>query len=373
MNIAVNTRLLLPGRLDGIGHYTHETLRYLTRKHPEHRFFFLFDRPFHEQFIYADNIRPLVVSPPARHPVLFYTWFEWAVPRALAGQSVDLFFSPDNFCSLRLQAPTYLIIHDLAFEHYPRDVSWAQRRYYQYFVPRFARRADRIGVVSEATQRDLVQRYYIDPAKTDLTYVGLNEGIVGERPDYDVRARYSNHQPYFLFVGTIQPRKNLVRALRAFDIYKDRTDGPEQFLLVGRKGWRTTAIFETYERMQHRAAVHFLEGIDNTTLGHLYGSAEALLLVSYFEGFGMPAIEAQAHGCPVIAAGNSSLPEVAGPGALLVDPFSTDQIVGAMMRIRQEPQLAQRLRQAGLENVKRFSWPQTAERIWGGIERVLAE
>ena len=132
MNIAVNTRLLLKNKLEGIGWFTFESLKRITTQHPEHHFFFIFDRDFSEEFIFSDNITPLIQFPPARHPFLFFAWFEYALPSLLNKLKPDLFLSPDGFLSLRYQGKSMNVIHDLNFEHYPEDLPALIRWYYRY-------------------------------------------------------------------------------------------------------------------------------------------------------------------------------------------------------------------------------------------------
>ncbi len=138
MRIAVNTRLLLKGKLEGIGWFTYQTLERMVRDHPEHEFIFFFDRPYDPQFIFASNVTPVVVHPQARHPILFYIWFEWRIPHLLRKYKADLFLSPDSYMSLSTKVPTCLVIHDLAFEHYPEHFVLSHRLYWRHFSPLFA-------------------------------------------------------------------------------------------------------------------------------------------------------------------------------------------------------------------------------------------
>ena len=122
MRIAINTRFLLKDKLEGIGWFTFEVVKQLVTNHPEHEFIFLFDRPYDKSFVFAKNVTPVVINPPARHPLLWYWWFEWSVPYALKKHKIDLFFSPDGYLSLKTNVPTVIVMHDLAFEHHPEDV-----------------------------------------------------------------------------------------------------------------------------------------------------------------------------------------------------------------------------------------------------------
>ena len=374
MKIAVNTRLLLKGRLAGIGNTTHEILRRMVKAHPEQDFLFLFDRPYAPEFIYADNVVPLTIFPQARHPFLFYWWFEWQLPRILKKHQVDLFLSPDNFLSLRSQVPSLLILHDLAFEHYPNDLPFWHRKHYRYFVPQFAKKANKIATVSEASKQDICQQYGVPADKIEVIHVGLNENIAHHASlvqQADLKQKYAKGKAYFIHVGTIQPRKNYVNLLKAFDAFKKRTGAAVQLLLIGRKGWKTSAIYKTHQAMEHAKAVHFLHRISNRELSILLSGALGLLCVSYFEGFGMPVIEAQCCRCPVIASKLSSIPEVAGTAALFVDPFSVEAIQIAMTQLYKDPALRQQLIADGFENAKRFSWNKTSQKLWGMAESIL--
>ncbi|MCP4551073.1 MAG: glycosyltransferase family 4 protein, partial [Bacteroidetes bacterium] len=127
MRIAVNTRLLIKNKLEGVGWFTHETLRLITVQHPEHEFYFLFDRDYDNDFIFSDNITPIIIGPQARHPFLYYLWFEKSVPAVLKKLKIDLFLSPDGYLSLRSKIPSINVIHDLNFEHHPNDYPFAER------------------------------------------------------------------------------------------------------------------------------------------------------------------------------------------------------------------------------------------------------
>jgi len=161
MNIAVNTRFLIKDKLEGIGLFTYETLMRITRNHPEHNFFFLFDRKFDPSFVFSDNVTPIVMWPQARHPVLWYYWFEVAIPKMLNKINADVFLSTDGFLSLKTDKKQVLVIHDLAFEHFPQHMPNLQRKYCTHFTPKFAHKADKISTVSEFSKRDILSSYNI--------------------------------------------------------------------------------------------------------------------------------------------------------------------------------------------------------------------
>ncbi|GAA4380388.1 glycosyltransferase family 1 protein [Hymenobacter koreensis] len=375
MDIAVNVRFLLPGgQLEGIGRFTYETLSRMVRQHPEHTFHFLFDRPFDPQYLFAPNVVPHVLFPPARHPFLFVAWFEGAVALWLKRHRPAAFLSTDGFTTLATQVPRVTVMHDLAFEHFPQDVGLLQRKYYHFFAPRFARASRRIVAVSEATKLDLVQTYGIEPARIDVVYNAADVRFqpLPENQQVTVRQRFSGGQPYIMFVGALQPRKNLVNLLLAFDRFKQQTGSATQLLIVGRKAWKAGSMFDVYQQMQHQAAVHLTGRVTDDELVQLYAAARVCAYVPYFEGFGIPIVEAQQSGCPVLTSDRSSMPEVAGPGgALLANPFSVEELAAALTRLDSDALLRAQLAGQGLINVRRFSWDSSAERLWQSVESVL--
>ena len=213
MEIVVNTRLLIKNKLEGIGWFTFETLKRITNNHPEHHFIFLFDRDFDEDFIFSDNVTPLILSPQARHPFLFYWWFEFSVANFLNKYKPDLFLSPDGYMSLKANCKQLAVIHDINFEHHPKDVSWIVRKYYTRFFPKFALKASRIATVSEFSKKDIINCYKIDANKIDVVFNGCNElySPINKELQIATKKHVSNGCDYFLFVGALQPRKNISR------------------------------------------------------------------------------------------------------------------------------------------------------------------
>src|SRR5512138_3271378 len=168
MKIAVNTRLLIKNKLEGIGWFTYESLKRITTRHPEHEFIFIFDRPFDDEFIFSGNITPVVQFPPTRHPLLFYLWFDWMLPPLLKRLKPDLFLSPDGFLSMRTPVKSMTVFHDLNFEHHPGDMPYWYYKYYHHHFPLFAKKAVRIATVSEFSKQDIIGQYGVPADRIDV-------------------------------------------------------------------------------------------------------------------------------------------------------------------------------------------------------------
>ncbi|MEL7251332.1 MAG: glycosyltransferase family 1 protein [Bacteroidota bacterium] len=373
MRIAVNTRLLLANRLEGIGRFKHEVLRRLVERHPEHEFLFLFDRPFDQRFLYGSNVKPLIVQPPSRHPVLWYLWFEWAVPRILRREKVDVFLSMDNYCSLRTQVPTLMVTHDIAHAHYPEQVPLAARWYYQYYVPRYLRRAEALVTVSDFCRRDINAQYGIGLDQIQVACNAAHPAFVPLSDDekQKVKERYADGQDYFFYLGALHPRKNIIGLMQAFDLFKAQSGTAVKLLIGGRFAWQSGGIREAYEQITAKDDIEFLGYISDEDLPQLTAAALAQTYVSLFEGFGVPIIEAMQAGVPVITSNVSSMPEVAGDAALLVDPKSQEAIAAAMQRIYDEPELRAQLIERGFVQTQQFSWDKATDVVEEALTSVI--
>jgi len=375
MKIAVNTRLMLHNRLEGIGWFAFETLKRITAAHPEHEFLFLFDRPFHPDFVFGPNVRPIVLPPKARHPILFNLWFDFSVARFLNKHKPDLFLSPDGYLSLGASVPQLAVIHDLNFEHRPQDLSRTNARYYLKRFPLFARKAARIATVSRFSKDDIVARYGILPDKIDVVLNGASERFVPISPaeQQSVRDAFADGEPYFLFVGSLHPRKNLQTLFPAFDYFKEKTGLPHRLLIVGDAYRWDRSIDRAFKSMKYRSDVRLLGRQSQSDLTRLTAAARASILVSFFEGFGIPIVEAFRCGTPVITSDCTSMPEVAGEAAILVNPGNVNAIANALKKMATDDVLWQSLSEKALARSRHFSWDNTAKALWESILKITAQ
>jgi glycosyltransferase involved in cell wall biosynthesis len=375
MRIAVNTRLLLKGRLEGIGWYTFETLSRIVKSHPEHDFYFLFDRPYSEEFVFAKNVHPIIVGPPTRHPLLWYYWFEIRIPKILKKLKADIFLSTDGFLSLVSKTPSIAVIHDINFKHHPKDLKFSHRIFYNHFFKKYAQKASRIVTVSNYSKTDICDNYRIQASKIDVSLNGVNTNFhpIGIDQQIAIRKKYSAGKDYFLFVGALHPRKNISRLLEAFDQFKSKTNSTNKLLIVGAKMWWNKKLDASFNQMSHKKDVIFTGRKSPEDLNQLYASALAFCFVPYFEGFGIPILEAMKCACPVITSNITSMPEVAGDAALLVNPHDVDEISSAMIKLNWNNDLRSELSARGQIHAQHFNWNTTAVNLWNSIEKVMSE
>jgi glycosyltransferase involved in cell wall biosynthesis len=374
LRIGVNARFLLKDKLEGIGWFSYETLIRITRDHPEHEFYFFFDRLYHNDFVFSKNITPIVLYPPARHPFLFYLFFEWSIPFALKKYKIDYFISPDGYMSLNSKVPSLAVIHDIAFEHRNNDVGKLMLKYYRYFFPKFAARANRIATVSEYSKNDIIKTYNISEKKIDVVYNGANEIYkpINTALIEETKKRYSDQCSYFVYVGSLNPRKNIANLLKAFDEFKKVDSSNSKLLIIGKVMFNNNHFNAELESMRFKNDVVFTGRLSNEELHLVLASANALIYIPFYEGFGIPIIEAFNCNTPVITSNVTSLPEVASDAAILVDPNNIIDIAKAMHEILDD-NISEDLKIKMGKRVLDFSWEKTANLLWQSFEKMAKE
>lgn len=373
MRIAVNTRFLLSSKMEGFGWYTYEVVKRLVNEHPEHEFYFFFDRKFDEKFVFGTNVTPVVLHPQARHPLLFKIWFNISVKKALKKYKIDLFFSPDGFLSLRTKVPQIGVIHDINFEHNPEDIPKSALKYLTKYFPRFARKAKHIITVSEYSKQDLVNTYEINPSKITVSWNGASDVFqpLTEEVKLRVREKISGGIPYLIFVGALHPRKNVPRLVDAFvKMRESRPDLAHRLVIVGEQLFHSS--FSSFKiPKEYATEILFTGHLSLNELAEAVGSATALAFVPYFEGFGIPLVEAMKCGTPILSGNRTSLPEVAGEAAIYCDPYSVEDIQEKMTLLCSDENLQASLKVKGLERSREFSWDRSAATVWEVIERSM--
>lgn len=283
----------------------------------------------------------------------------------LAG-GADVFYAPDFALPPLWSAPGIITVHDLSYRLYPDSYPDSLRSYLEAVVPRSVEHAQLVLADSEATQRDVIAAYDVDPAKVRVLYCGVDAVFKpqdAEAARRDVGARYGIQSPYFLSVGTIQPRKNIARIIAALRGVMEK-GLPHHLVHVGRPGWLHEPILNAPQEHGVADRVHFLTDIDDDEdLATLYSGATAFVFPSIYEGFGIPVLEAMACGTPVITGNISSLPEVAGEAAILVDPTEVDAIGDALATLATDEGMRAQLIAAGKERAAMFTWERAATEL----------
>jgi glycosyltransferase involved in cell wall biosynthesis len=300
-------------------------------------------------------------------------WYDTMVPLLLRRIKPDLFISPDAQASLTTRFPQLLVIHDINFEHYPMDVPTAFRSYLRNRSIKWAQKVDRIVTVSAFSKQDIVSKYKVPEEKVDVAYNGVNElyAPLNEEEKMAVKRKYTQGKDYFVFVGSIHPRKNLQRLLPAFKQFKERTGSDMKLVIVGSPYWKDQRIREAFDLFKGSDDLMLTGRLAASDLKGVVGAAMSSVYVSYFEGFGIPIVESFKAGVPMITSNVSSMPEVAGDAAICVDPMCVDEIAEAMIRMASDAALRANLIERGFERVKLFNWDHTADVLWDSITKVL--
>jgi len=373
MTIAINCWILRNKKLDGIGYFTVNTVANLIRQHPEIQFQILCDKKFTEDYFDFPNVTKHKIFPALRHPVLYVIYMELVLPFFLRKHKPDLMVSMDSFLSLLSGCKQIPVIYDINFEHKPEDIALKNRIYYRFFTKRFAKKAKRIATISEYSKRDIADFYKIDTTLIDNVSCGINSNFspLSNEEIIAVRDKWSKGKPYFFFVGSMHPRKNIKRLIDGFNLFKERTQSDFKLVLAGSLLWQKTDIEDSYINSQYKDDIIFTGRLSDADLQKVLGAAYALSFVPIFEGFGLPIVEAFQSGVPVICSNVTSMPEVAGDAALMVDPFNIDSIANGMNKLADNNELRNELIDKGHQQKKLFSWSRTAELLWECIQMAV--
>jgi glycosyltransferase involved in cell wall biosynthesis len=373
LRIAVNTRFLIKDKLEGIGRFTFETLKIIVNNNPEVEFIFCFDRPFHPDFIFANNITPIIINPPARHAFLWHIWFQYSLPKVLKPLNIDVFLSPDGFIPLNAPFKTVAVIHDLAFEHFPRGVDWISQQYYKYFFPRFAKKASQLITVSEFTKQDIIKQYQINESKIEVVYDGVSESfkpIDNLEKEKTIQA-LTGGTKYFVCIGAIHPRKNIITLLKAFEDYCLKQKNPYKLVIIGRKGWKNIALENYLRQMKSKDDVIFTGKLNDNNLITILASAKATIYPSVFEGFGLPVLEAMACGVPIVTTHNSAMQEIAIEAAFFFSATQEKELSQILQSFENDEELLKNKIEKGLQIAQKYTWENTANLLWQSIIKTI--
>jgi glycosyltransferase involved in cell wall biosynthesis len=309
---------------------------------------------------------------PTRRPAARILWEQFAGPLVALRQKLDLWHAMVNVQPLALTCPAVVTIQDLSFMVYPESFHGSKRRYNRLFVRLTARRANHIIAISQSTKDDIVRHFGVPSDKVTVVYMGVDDEF-HPLPAHSVDAfREKKGLPpeFILYVGTIEPRKNLARLIRSFALL--RKAGLSHHLIIGGgKGWMYDQVFAVVQEEGLQDCVHFPGFIAQEELAWWYNAADLFVYPSLYEGFGIPPLEAMACGTPVVVSNVSSLPEVVGDTGETVNPESIDEIAEAMRRLVVQREQHEARRAAGLARARTFSWQRAAFETTRVYHRVL--
>lgn len=293
-------------------------------------------------------------------------------------EKVDIFFMPHlHLAAISPSVKSFLTVHDISFLVNKPWFSWRKNIWHWFVnVKKLTKRFDKIIAVSENTKRDLISFCHVAEDKIKVIYSGITKSFVKldlHGPRFNIiRNKYRLHKPFILFLSTIEPRKNVIGLIKAFEILKkDNRHAGLQLVLAGGLGWKSEPIIKTIKSSLVKEDIIMLDYVESADRVVLYNLASVFAYPSFYEGFGFPPLEAMACGTPVVAAANSSLGEIVGDAGILVDPYNSKSIALGLKTILDNPELAQDLSLKGLEQAKKFTWEKAAEEYLAVFESLM--
>ncbi len=371
MRVGVDIRLLARGTRSGVEEYTINLVSHLVRIAPDIRFKFFYNALKRERlsfpWVRRSNVEVRESSYPNRAFDVVARNFSFPKVDELLG-GCEVFFSPHFFVApVSANCKKIVVFHDLSFEYYPEFFSFSKRVWHHSTNPRkTAEEAGALIAVSESTKADLVACYGIDPEKIQVIYPGVNSSfspVHDKRVLRDIRAKYLLPESFILYFGTIEPRKNLVGLIKAFEELKSassKSAAQIKLVIAGSPGWLYKNIFREAQRSHFRDDIIFTGFVDEADKPYLYNLAKIFVYPSFFEGFGFPPLEAMACGIPTIVSHVTSLPEVVGNGAIMINPYIYGEITDAIQLLLEDEDLYHTFSRRGMEQARKFSWEDSA-------------
>lgn len=306
-------------------------------------------------------------------------WTQFALPLRLyiTKNRPDVFFSPGHYAPRFSPVPQVISIMDLAFFHFPEYFTRKDLAQLRNWTAYSVNKADAVITISNASKDDIIEQYTIPKEKIYVIYPGIKEGLALQQSVYamnELKAKYSLSDKYILFVGTLQPRKNILRLIEAFSILsRKRAFSDTDLVIVGKKGWSYEEILQAPQKFAVADRVKFLDFVPDEDLPLLYRHAQCFVLPSLYEGFGLPVLEAMKYNCPVITSNVSSLPEAGGDAAVYVDPLSVDDIAEKLEKVLSDKNLRNQLIEKGRKQIQKFSWEKAANETLKILEKVYQQ
>ena len=357
----------------GVATFAKNLIKNLVRLNSDHELYF-FGSPDFLDLPDDRRIHLIPTSPSVNGGWKRILWEQFILPSKVKSHQVDVMFYPDHTGPIfRNLKRTIITIHDLSFMALPETFPFIKRTYKSLALKRSIAKTDLIITVSQATKNECIRLLNLPEEKIKVVYNGIDQSFKKIRANDlldNARKKFGLFNKFILFVGTLEPRKNIIRLIRAYQQLRNSFHIEQELVIAGKKGWLYSGIFHEVERLRLKKHVHFLDYVTQKDLVSLYSLADMFVYPSLYEGFGFPPLEAMACEVPVLSSNISSMPEVLGDAAILVDPYSIDEITTAMSRVLSDDDLRKRLVERGLERIKQFSWQKSVERLLKVFEEV---
>lgn len=285
-------------------------------------------------------------------------WTLFALPRAVRKDKLDVFFSPTHYAPPFVRCPEVISILDVSYKRFPEMFTKKDLYKLSWWGKYSVRKAKCIITISENSKDDIINTYRISAQKVAVIHLGIKDVKVSNMKKEEVLSKYNIESPYILFVGTLQPRKNVKRLIQSISLLKNKK---ATLVVIGKKGWMFEEILSAPEKFEVSDRVMFLHDVTNEELPVIYKNAECFVLPSLYEGFGLPVLEAMQYECPVITSNTSSLPEAGGDAALYVNPEDVLDIASKIDEVLESKTLRARMIKLGNTQVKKFSWEKAAK------------
>ncbi len=341
---------------EGYENFMFSMLDQLSKKFPEHKFLYIFDRPYNEALVFPKNVTPIVAGPKTNNSISLQYWFNYKIPGILRKHKVDIFLSMGGICSLRTKTPQYLLINDLSFLQTNQILKNKQSRFYKKFMPAFLKKAKAIATVSEYSKKLIAHHYKIAADTIKVIHPGISS--IFKPLDWGaqelIKEKYAEGKAYFLCCGN----SNLINLLKAFSFFKKRQKSNMMLLIAGNADESFKKEIKSYK---YRDEVKLLEGLDTTELAKITASAYAIVHPVFYDDIGLPALQALQCNVPVIVPDTGALPSIFGKAALYINPENFQDIAQKMMLIFKDEDKAKQLVNAGKELIKQYQLDQTAD------------
>lgn len=369
MRIAFDATPLRPAK-SGVGYHTENLIRALAATGEL------------EEILLFSNREPVFDGPPpsgVRWPSQHQfakraIWMQTHLPSLIRSEEPDLTHYPNFHAPLLFKHPFVVTFHDLSVFRHPEFFTFKKRVLSRWLMPIIARRARTVLTVSETVRSEIIAQFHLPESRVFVVPHApgdIFQPVVDTQSLAAKLTRYDITGPYILFVGTLEPRKNLAGLLRAFDLLKSETNLPHHLIIVGGRGWKYAPIYETVKHMRYAEQSRFLDYVDLEDLPAIYTGADLLVFPSFYEGFGVPPIEAMRCGTPTVVSDIPVMHEVAGDAAVFVEPGEVSSIAEGIAKVLGDASLMSELRRRGLERGELYSWSQSARAALAVYRRLL--